>query len=117
MDRLDQERVLEQIDACRQGTAGQRTDDLRDPALSDLAQAVAENDERAGRMLAQVEAADAAISAALHDVEVPDDLAERLRIRRPALAVARPRGVVRRALQTLGLVRAGWREPGADPGE
>jgi HAE1 family hydrophobic/amphiphilic exporter-1 len=46
-----------------------------------------------------------------------DDLAERLRIRRPALAVARPRGVVGRALQTLGLVRAGWREPGADPGE
>ena len=48
-----------------------------------------------------------------------DDLAERLRIRRPALAAAGPRGAVGRALQTLGLVRAGWRAPGAgsDPGE
>ena len=48
-----------------------------------------------------------------------DDLAERLRIRRPALAVAGPRGAVGRALQTLGLVRAGWRAPGtgSDPGE
>jgi HAE1 family hydrophobic/amphiphilic exporter-1 len=46
-----------------------------------------------------------------------DDLAERLRIRRRAPAAARPRGAVGRALQILGLVRAGWREPGADPGE
>ncbi len=49
-----------------------------------------------------------------------EDLAGRLRIRRPALAtVAASRGAVGRALQTLGLVRAGWRQPGAgsDPGE
>jgi HAE1 family hydrophobic/amphiphilic exporter-1 len=48
-----------------------------------------------------------------------DDLAVRLRIPRPALAAAGPRGTVRRALQTLGLVRAGWRAPGtgSDPGE
>ena len=48
-----------------------------------------------------------------------DDLAARFRIPRPALAVAGPRGPVGRALQTLGLVRAGWRAPGtgSDPGE
>ncbi len=88
MDPLAQERLLEQIDACRHHVDEHRVnpravdehgpDDLRDPALSDLAQAVAAGDERACRMLAQVEAADAAISAALHDVQVPDDLAERL---------------------------------------
>jgi hypothetical protein len=78
MDPFAQERLLEQIDACRHRMDGQGTDDLRDPALADLAQAVAAGDEQACRMLAQVEAADAAISAALHDVEVPDDLAERL---------------------------------------
>jgi HAE1 family hydrophobic/amphiphilic exporter-1 len=45
-----------------------------------------------------------------------EDLAERLRIRRPApAAVAAPRGAVGRALRTMGLVRGGWREPEAGP--
>src|SRR5262245_12127293 len=80
-----EEHLLEQIDACRRGLKGLRDPGssaaaTSDPALSDLAEAVARGDARALRMLAQVEAADAAISAALEDVPVPDDLADRLLI-------------------------------------
>ncbi len=48
-----------------------------------------------------------------------EDLAARLPLRRPALAPVAPRGAVGRALQSLGLVRAGWRQPeaGSDPSE
>ena len=53
-----------------------------------------------------------------------DDLGARFRIRRPAVPAVGPRGSVGRALQALGLVRAGWRAPEPesraatpDPGE
>jgi hypothetical protein len=82
--RLVERRLLEQADAARPGA-----DNLRDPALAGSAQrvhpglhelnaAVARGDQRALDILARIEAADAAISAALDDVPVPEDLAERL---------------------------------------
>jgi HAE1 family hydrophobic/amphiphilic exporter-1 len=40
-----------------------------------------------------------------------DDLGARFRIWRPAVPATGPRGSVGRALQALGLVRAGWKEP------
>ncbi len=88
-----EKRLLEQIDACRRGmeglrdpgsSASARSDPAHsdrshsEPALRDLAEAVARGDARVLRMLAQVEVADAAISAVLHDVPVPRDLADRL---------------------------------------
>src|SRR5881227_1976981 len=80
--RMDH-RLLEQIDACRHGPEtlpmeGLRAPELRDDDFKMLAEAVARGDEAALRAWSQVAAADAAIKAALRDVPVPDDLAERL---------------------------------------
>jgi hypothetical protein len=77
------DRLLEQIDACRveapgAGACRLRADDLRDPAMRELAEAVARGDNEVHQRCSRVAAADAAISAAVRDVPVPADLAERL---------------------------------------
>src|SRR5262245_6646190 len=74
---MDQ-RLLQQIDACRHGPFDVPAEGLRTPELAELSAAVARGDEAVLRVWSQVAAADAAIDAALHDVPVPDDLNERL---------------------------------------
>jgi hypothetical protein len=74
---MDQ-RLLEQIDACRHGPDGLPSEDLRAPELTELSAALTRSDEAALRAWSRVVAAEAGIEAALHDVSVPDDLSERL---------------------------------------
>src|SRR5687767_10428691 len=70
MSRFHQYR--EQIDACRAGS-----DDLALPALADLATAV-EGDRALAEEVARSQRFDQTVAAAMHDLPVPDGLAERL---------------------------------------
>ena len=80
--------LLERIDACRPGS-----EDLHDPALSPLADELAES--RAKRDLYdRVQAFDGAIGEALEDVSVPEGLSERL-LARLAVEADRVGGGVR----------------------
>ena len=74
---MDQ-RLLEQIDACRQGPRDLPLEDLRAPELADLSGAAVRGDETVLRAWSQIAAVDRAISAVLQDVPVPDDFSERL---------------------------------------
>jgi hypothetical protein len=53
-------------------------DDLHDPALRELAEAVARDDADVHRLWSRVAAADVAIAQAMSDMPVPADLADRL---------------------------------------
>jgi hypothetical protein len=66
------ERICEALEACRPGSA-----DLADPALSQLAAAMAV-DPALEELHRRVERIDARLAAAFHDVPVPEGLAERL---------------------------------------
>lgn len=77
---MDDNALLEQIDACR-GDA----DELRAEGLAPLAERIA-TDEHAFDLHRRVRHTDAAITSALRDVDVPADLAERLLV---ALKAAR----------------------------
>jgi hypothetical protein len=65
-------KLREQIDACRAGS-----DDLALPGLAELAEAATE-DRAVADELAQSQQFDRVVTAALHDVEIPAGLAERL---------------------------------------
>ena len=75
------ERLLEAIEVCRPGS-----DDVTDPALADLADALAADGELEN-VYRRVQQADATLAAAFRDVPVPDGLKRRLLER---LAVAGP---------------------------
>ena len=69
---MDDQTILQQIDACRSGT-----DDAFDPSLGSLSQSLA-SDERVRELYERVQRADAAITDVIEDVPVPADLAQRL---------------------------------------
>src|SRR5262245_20658088 len=83
MSRIDQ--LREQIDACRAGG-----DDLQLPGLADLAQEVGEGNDPAEESIARefdrVQAFDRAVVSALHDVDVPSAMLERLLAKTAAAA-------------------------------
>jgi hypothetical protein len=66
------QRLREQIDACRAGS-----DDLTLPAMEDLARA-AEHDHAVAAELARSQQFDRAVAGAMHDVELPTGLLDRL---------------------------------------
>lgn len=72
---MEQDRILEQIDACRSGH-----NDLELPEMSQLAQRLEEDGELRQRYRRAMEF-DAALGEAMHDVPVPDGLAERLLVK------------------------------------
>src|SRR5688500_12011159 len=68
----DEEKIREQIDACRADS-----EDLHMPDLGDLAAAVG-SDAQIARRLARSQQFDRAVRAAVHDVPVPSDLLQKL---------------------------------------
>lgn len=69
---MDEKRIREFIDACRPGS-----EDLADGAMQELNE-VLNTDTGIRELYEQTQASDAAIRTALHQVDVPDDLASRL---------------------------------------
>jgi hypothetical protein len=69
---MNRQQLHQLIDLCRPGS-----DDLHDPDLADLAQAV-HGDDAARTRYESVQKLDAAIQSAFHDVPVPADLEQRL---------------------------------------
>ncbi len=70
--RIPDPRILELLEACRPGH-----DDLADPAMAPLAAELAAHEELAG-LRDRLEEVDGAIGQAMHDVNVPEGLADRL---------------------------------------
>jgi len=70
--RIPDPRILELLEACRPGH-----DDLADPAMAPLAAELAAHSELAS-LRDRLEEVDGAIGQAMHDVDVPEGLAERL---------------------------------------
>ena len=99
---IHDERLLEAIEACRPGS-----DDVADPALSYLADALAADPELE-KLYQRLQQVDATLAGLFRDVPVPEGLQERLAARiEPAPSVVRePSRFSRRRMLTGGLVGA-----------